>query len=69
MSSAEPQPRDTPWRKPSLCAAGECVEVATSAGEILVRSSTSPGRVLNFTSDEWRAFVDGVRRGEFDYYQ
>jgi hypothetical protein len=24
------------------------------------------GPVLIFTNDEWSAFIDGVRRGEFD---
>jgi hypothetical protein len=36
-------------------------------GEIGVRNSRySSGPVLRFTSDEWRAFLGGVRNGEFD---
>jgi hypothetical protein len=32
-----------------------------------VRDSKDPqGPVLLFTPDEWRAFVGGVRNGEFD---
>ena len=60
--------RDT-WVKSSLSFAnGNCVEVADlSAGEIGVRNSRdSRGPVLRFTPDEWRAFVGGVRNGEFD---
>lgn len=34
---------------------------------ILVRDSKDPqGPHLHFTLDEWRAFLDGVKKGEFD---
>jgi hypothetical protein len=47
---------------------GNCVEVADlPGGEIGVRNSrNSAGPVLRFTSDEWHAFLGGVRNGEFD---
>ena len=57
------------WIKSSLSyAAGNCVEVASLPdGEIGVRNSRdSTGPVLRFTSDEWHAFIGGVRKGEFD---
>jgi hypothetical protein len=57
------------WIKSSLSyAAGNCVEVASlPGGEIGVRNSrNSTGPVLRFTSDEWHAFLGGVRNGEFD---
>lgn len=49
-------------------ASGNCVEVAFTGGDnVYVRDSKDPdGGVLRFTSDEWRAFVNGVRQGEFD---
>jgi hypothetical protein len=59
------------WVKSSLSFAnGNCVEVATlSDGEIGVRNSRNPkGSVLRFTSDEWYAFLGGVRNGEFDSF-
>ena len=58
-----------PWIKSSLSYAnGNCVEVASlPGGEIGVRNSRdSGGPVLRFTSDEWHAFLGGVRNGEFD---
>jgi hypothetical protein len=59
----------SPWIKSSLSYAnGNCVE-ATSlpGGKIGVRNSRdSAGPVLRFTLEEWRAFVGGVRNGEFD---
>jgi hypothetical protein len=57
------------WVKSSLSFAnGDCVEVATLPdGRIGVRhSKATDGPILRFTSSEWRAFVGGVRNGEFD---
>ena len=59
------------WIKSSLSYAnGNCVEVASLPGaEIGVRNSRdSGGPVLRFTSDEWHAFLGGVRNGEFDSF-
>ncbi len=59
------------WIKSSLSYAnGNCVEVASlPSGEIGVRNSRdSVGPVLVFTSDEWHAFLGGVRNGEFDSF-
>lgn len=47
---------------------GDCVEVAYHDGRIALRDSKdrySP--TLWFTRSEWRAFVSGVRAGEFDF--
>ena len=54
------------WRRPRGCATSECVEVAELAGEVAVRSSQGPDVVLTFTEAEWRAFVRGVKAGDFD---
>jgi hypothetical protein len=59
------------WVKSSLSFSnGNCVEVADlPEGAIGVRNSRDPdGGVLRFTSDEWRAFIGGVRIGEFDSF-
>jgi hypothetical protein len=69
-------PRERPgsgscWIKSSLSyAMGNCVEVASlPGGEIGVRNSRdTAGPVLRFTSDEWHAFIGGVRNGEFDRF-
>jgi hypothetical protein len=57
------------WTKSSRSAAngGNCVEVAADLpGAVAVRDSKDPdGPVLVFAPYEWKAFLDGIRRGEF----
>lgn len=46
---------------------GNCVQVAFQDDVTYVRDSKDPhGSVLAFTRDEWDAFVNGARDGEFD---
>lgn len=59
------------WRKSTFSNGngGNCVEVADLAGGgRAVRDTKAQGRgpVLLFGSPEWRAFVAGVKAGEFD---
>ena len=59
----------TPFRKSSFSGASNpaCVQVGFVTSEVLMRDSKDPnGPVLHFTIDEWKAFVAGVRAGEFD---
>jgi Domain of unknown function (DUF397) len=45
---------------------GQCVEVATAPGTVLVRDSKDAGGPqLAFGASQWRAFTEGIRRGEF----
>jgi hypothetical protein len=44
-----------------------CVEVAFAGGAVALRDSKDrAGAVLVFTPQEWLAFVDGTKDGEFD---
>jgi Domain of unknown function (DUF397) len=56
------------WRKSTLSTTNGCVEVAVVGDRVAVRDSKQRGRgpVLEFTAEEWAAFVGGVRGGEFD---
>jgi hypothetical protein len=59
----------TEWRKSSISGQqGSCVEVAwDAAGNVGVRDTKDrSGPVLVFRPDEWTAFLDGVRKNEFD---
>ena len=54
----------------SYCVGGGCVAVSTdSDGTIVVADSKTLshcGPRLSFTSDEWDAFLAGVKNGEFE---
>ena len=56
------------WRKATLSKAqGDCVEVAFVNDAVGVRDSKDPSKAPHvFTHAEWEAFLDGVRKGEFD---
>lgn len=59
---------DSCWVKSSLSyASGDCVEVASLPdGQVGVRDSKdTEGPILRFTASEWKAFIGGVRNGEF----
>lgn len=56
------------WTKSSFSHAnGNCVEVADlQGGQVGMRDSKDiTGPVLKFPPEEWRAFLGGVRNGEF----
>jgi hypothetical protein len=56
------------WLKAhSSSANGHCVEIASATGKIAIRDSKDPnGPILVYTPAEFRAFLDGARKGEFD---
>jgi len=60
------------WKKSSFSngsGGNNCVEVRGDGytGGAYVRHSEHPeGQPLDFTADEWAAFVKGVKAGEFD---
>jgi hypothetical protein len=69
IESSNIQRGEPHWRKASMSnGSGACVELALAAdGGVLVRDSKDrSGPILRFTHAEWEAFVDGVRKGEFD---
>jgi uncharacterized protein DUF397 len=55
------------WRKSSTSSGGECVEVRLTAEHVHVRDTKNRDEaLLTFTHAEWRAFLAGVRLGEFE---
>lgn len=55
------------FRTSSFCSIGDCVEVgALPGGVVAVRDTKDRGKELRFTTEEWSAFVSGVKAGEFD---
>jgi uncharacterized protein DUF397 len=57
------------FRSSSFCSSGGCVEVALLPdGRVAVRDGKDPQRSAHFYSvGEWRDFVAGVKKGEFDF--
>ncbi len=47
---------------------GQCIECAhlPDGGTAVRDTKNRSGAVLRFTADEWKAFLAGVRSGEFD---
>ena len=55
------------WHKASASNTGGCVEVKQLADAVLVRDSKNQdGPTLRFNEQEWLAFLDGAKNGEFD---
>lgn len=44
----------------------QCVEIATTGKEVLVRSSVSPQVLLTLSRGEWRNFLADAKKGLFD---
>ncbi len=57
------------WQKSSF-SNNSCVEVAAHRdGRVAVRDSKDPSQgFLLYNAAEWRAFLAGVRNGEFDHF-
>jgi hypothetical protein len=53
--------------KSSFCASGTCVEVdaVSEPGTVVVYDLF--GNECRYTLDEWRAFIAGVKKNEFDF--
>jgi hypothetical protein len=58
---------DLGWQKSSASSDGACVEVRIEVDVVRIRDDKDrKGPALAFSHDEWRAFLAGVRLGEFD---
>ena len=57
------------YRRSSFCSGGSCVEVAPLAdgGVALRDSKDADSPEHRYTAEEWRAFIQGVKAGEFDF--
>jgi hypothetical protein len=54
------------WIRSSRCESGHCVEVARQGHGVALRNSTAPDQHLMLSAEAWRAFLAGLRSGEFD---
>ena len=55
------------WRTATMSGGTNCVQVKSQDGMIFVGNSRLvDGPFLSYTHDEWTAFLDGAKKGEFD---
>ncbi|WP_116209305.1 DUF397 domain-containing protein [Streptomyces olivoreticuli] len=56
------------WQKSSFSGdRDECVETGARDGDIVIRESDAPEVIVTTTPAKWRAFVLGIKAGEFDH--
>lgn len=58
------------WQKSSFSGADDspnCVELARADGQILLRESDEPDTIVTTSPAKLRAFLLGVKAGEFDH--
>ncbi|MYY11134.1 DUF397 domain-containing protein [Streptomyces sp. SID4919] len=59
------------WQKSSHSSGGDggqCIEIATEGDTVLLRESDTPGTVVTTTPEKLRAFLLGIKAGEFDHF-
>ncbi|MCX4660428.1 DUF397 domain-containing protein [Streptomyces uncialis] len=60
---------DIRWQKSSHSNGDtQCIELAATPDGILLRESDDPDTVVNTTPDKLRAFLLGIKAGEFDHF-
>jgi Domain of unknown function (DUF397) len=60
-------PKKDSWRTATMSGGNNCVQVKSNDGMIIVGNSRlADGPFLSYTRDEWVAFLDGAKKGEFD---
>jgi hypothetical protein len=52
----------------SVSGGGKCVGVSIQDDYIQVINTKKKDKVVEFTKDEWKAFISGVKEGEFDIH-
>ena len=67
-NSDESLQKDLQFKVSSRCNYAQCVGVARSSnGDVVVQDTkNSSQKPLTFTAEEWKAFVAGVKNGEFE---
>lgn len=54
------------WQTP--CESAWCLETATGGAGVLLRASGAPETMVELTREEFSAFVQAVKAGEYDGY-
>jgi len=54
------------FKTSSFCGIGIALEIEVGKDVVRLRHSQEWGIVITVSTDEWRAFINGVKAGEFD---
>lgn len=56
------------WKKSSFCGNSSCLEVMLfpKSGYVSIRNLSRGGYTVACSTEEWDAFIAGVKNGEFD---
>jgi predicted secreted Zn-dependent protease len=58
---------DIDWHISRSCESGACVGVARRGDVVMIGNTNNPAAPVNeFSTDEWRQFLAGVKLGDFD---
>ncbi len=58
---------DLDWHVSRTCDNGQCIKVARMGTFVVIGNTTKPDEpVSEFTVEEWRHFLVGVKLGDFD---
>jgi hypothetical protein len=67
MPSHEVAAGDLDWHISRTCDNGQCIKVARAGEFVVIGNTAKPeGPAGEFTVDEWRHFLAGVKLGDFD---
>lgn len=66
MSRSSVSCRD--WRTSTFSGGTNCVQVGSTDGMIMIGDTKNPDQVLSYSRQEWAAFLEGAKHGEFDEF-
>lgn len=67
MAENVPVSKNIAWRVSRTCDSGACVGVARWGEAVIIGNTDNPESTISeFTQDEWRHFIAGVKLGDFD---
>jgi predicted secreted Zn-dependent protease len=62
-----PVQRGLDWRVAKACESGACIMVASQGDAVLFGNTNNPdGPAFAYTKAEWKEFLAGAKRGDFD---
>lgn len=64
--SSDASPGEPSWHVSHACESGTCIKIVRQGDKVFIRTGNPAAPVVEFTTDEWRHFLAGVKLGDFD---